>query len=479
MQQPLEAKSCYRALRARDPRFDGRFFTAVVSTGIFCRPTCPARTPKFDNCTFYPSAAAAFAAGFRPCLRCRPEVAPGLAGWRGTENTVRRALELIGEGALSNGSVDALSDRLGVSSRHLRRLFDEHVGTSPSDVARAHRLLFAKKLLSETKLPVADVAFAAGFKSVRRFNDVIRSAYGRPPRELRNQRASGSHRIRLKLPFRPPYDWPAMLGYLRARAIPGVEVVEDDSYRRSIAGGTVEVASGGEDFLWGSLELSEASDVARAVSALRRLFDLDADIVRIEQHLSSDPLLEGCVERRPGLRSPGAWDGFETAVRAILGQQITVEAARQLAGKLTVRFGAPMVRAERGLSLHFPTPKALAAAPIRTIGMPAQRARAISSLAAAVIADPDMLSPRGDLSDNLDRLEKLPGIGPWTARYIAMRVLGEPDAFPSSDVGLARGAMSPGEKRPSPAALETRSEAWRPWRAYAAQHLWMKDATDA
>ncbi len=475
--QSLEPKRCYRALRARDPRFDGRFFTAVVSTGIFCRPTCPARTPKFDNCAFYPSAASAHAAGFRPCLRCRPEVAPGLAGWRGTANTVRRALALITEGALAEGSVDALAERLGVSSRHLRRLFDEQIGTSPSDVARAHRLLFAKKLLSETTLPVSEVAFAAGFGSVRRFNTVIKNTYGRAPRELRNGSLDPDPRIRLKLPFKPPYDWGAMLHYLRGRAIDGMEVVEGETYRRSFESGIVEISPGGDGFLWGALELADTHAMASIVGRLRRLFDLDADIVRIEQHLASSPLLSAVVARRPGLRVPGAWDGFETAIRAILGQQITVEAARQLAGKLVARYGTPLARPGAGLVCAFPRPEALLGNDVGTLGMPASRARTISALSEAVIADPDFLAPVSDLEGNLKRLQSLPGVGPWTAHYIAIRVLGETDAFPASDVGLLRGATK-GGRRPAPEELAALAEAWRPWRAYAAQHLWMKDTDD-
>lgn len=469
----LDAQSCYHALRARDARFDGRFYTAVVSTGIFCRPTCPARTPKFDNCTFYRSAAAAYAAGFRPCLRCRPEVAPGLAGWRGTANTVRRALDLITEGALSDGNVDALAARVGVGSRHLRRLFDEHVGTSPIDVAHAHRLLFATKLLTETELAVSDVAFAAGFGSVRRFNTAIRDAYRRTPRELRGDRRARDHRIRLKLPYKPPYDWAAMLDYLRARAIDDVEQVEGQLYRRSFDVGIVEVLPG-DRHLIATIELEDIGGVASVVARLRRLFDLDADVVLIGEHFAGDPHVGPYVAKRPGLRVPGAWDGFETAVRAILGQQVSVAAARKLAGTLTKRFGEPLPTAFTRPSLRFPRPAVLAKADIASsLGMPRARARAIGALAAEVVANPDFLAPVGSLEESVHRLERLPGVGEWTAQYIAMRVLREPDAFPASDVGLLR-AMG----RPSPDELLETAEAWRPWRAYAAQHLWMSDSDD-
>ena len=479
----LDPEQCYEALRARDTRFDGRFYTAVVSTGIFCRPTCPARTPKFDNCTFYRSAAAAHAAGFRPCLRCRPEVAPGLAGWRGTANIVRRALDLISEGALdnsnmgNNGTVDALAARVGVGGRHLRRLFDEHVGTSPIDVAQAHRLLFAKKLLTETQLPAADVAFAAGFGSVRRFNTAIRDAYDKTPRELRGARTPRDHRIRLKLPYKPPYDWPAMLDYLRARAIDGVEQVDGETYRRSFDVGVVEVHPGGNGHLMASIELADLSSVAAVVARLRRLFDLDADVELIGEHLARDARLADCLAKRPGLRVPGAWDGFETAVRAILGQQITVVAARRLAGKMVERFGEPLPKQFARPIMRFPRAVVLAGADIASLGMPKARARAIASLAATVVSDPDLLSPVGELDESIRRLKGLPGIGEWTAQYIAMRVLREPDAFPASDVGLLR-AMANGESRPTPDELLAMAATWRPWRAYGAQHLWMSD-TDA
>jgi len=485
----LDPERCYQALRARDARFDGRFYTAVVSTGIFCRPTCPARTPKFGNCTFFRSAAAAHAAGFRPCLRCRPEVAPGLAGWRGTANTVRRALDLISEGALDHndqgnpgtpGTVDALAARVGVGGRHLRRLFDEHVGTSPIDVAQTHRLLFAKKLLTETRLPVGDVAFAAGFGSVRRFNTAIRGAYDKTPRELRGTRTLGDHRIRLKLPYKPPYDWPAMLDYLRARAIEGVERIEGAAYRRSFDVGVVEVQPGGRGHLVAAIEVAEVSGVAAIVARLRRLFDLDADIELIGAHLAQDARMADCLAKRPGLRVPGAWDGFETAVRAILGQQITVIAARKLAAKLVARFGEPLPEAFVRPRMRFPRPDVLAGADIASLGMPRARARAIASLAASVISDPELLSPVGELDESVRRLKSLPGIGEWTAQTIAMRVLREPDAFPASDVGLLR-AVTHGEARPTPPTpteLLELARTWRPWRAYAAQHLWMSD-TDA
>ena len=375
----LDTERCYQALKARDARFDGRFYTAVLSTGIFCRPTCPARTPKFQNCSFYRSAAAAHAAGFRPCLRCRPEVAPGLAGWRGTANTVRRALDLISEGALAESGVEGLASRLGVGGRHLRRLFEEHVGTSPIEVAQAHRLLFAKKLLSETALRVSDVAHASGFSSVRRFNAAIRDVYGKTPRELRGSPASRDHRIRLKLPFKPPYDWSAMLAFVRARAIEGIEEVDADvdggAYRRTFETGVVEVRRENDSHLLATIQLDDVRVMTSIVVRLKRLLDLDADVELIGRHLSGDGTLAPLVAKRPGLRVPGAWDGFELAVRAVVGQQITVAAARRLAGKIVERYGERLPEPVGGLSRMFPRPERRARGLSRMFPRPERRAR--------------------------------------------------------------------------------------------------------
>jgi AraC family transcriptional regulator of adaptative response / DNA-3-methyladenine glycosylase II len=486
----LDRDACYRALTARDPRFDGRFFACVTSTGIYCRPICPARTPKLENCIFMPSAAAAHAAGFRPCLRCRPEIAPGLAGWRGTANTVSRALALIAEGALDansgeGGSVEALADRLGVGARHLRRLFDEHLGAAPVAVAQAHRILFAKMLISETQLPLGEIALASGFGSIRRFNTVMRRTYDRSPRELRRAKAKDpaeSAAITLRLPFRPPYHWPAMVGFLAPRAIPGVESVEAERYRRTIAVGaamgTVEIAPvSGKPYLSATIHLPAVAALGTVVGRLRRLFDLDADPAAIEGHLAGDALLARAIAARPGLRVPGAWDNFELAIRAMLGQQVSVAAATTLTGRLAAAYGERVADGLPGLDRLFPKPEALATADLSTIGMPGARARAISALAAAMVADRELLRSFETLDATVAKLSRLPGIGPWTAQYIALRALREPDAFPASDLGLLRAAAT-AEGRPSPAALVARAEAWRPWRAYAALHLWMSEAPE-
>jgi AraC family transcriptional regulator of adaptative response / DNA-3-methyladenine glycosylase II len=478
---PLDRDVCYRALRTRDARFDGRFFTAVVSTGIYCRPVCPARIPKIDNCIFLPSAGAAHQMGFRPCLRCRPEVAPGLAGWRGSANTVSRALGLIAEGGFDDGGADELANRLGVGARHLRRLFDRYVGASPMSVAQAHRILFAKKLITETALSMTEIALASGFGSVRRFNDVFHHTYGRTPSDLRKKKrpVSGLDAgIALKLPFAAPYDWAAMISFLGARAIPGVEAVDDEGYRRTFAldgaTGTLEVRPvAGESVLLAVIHTSDVKPLGVIVARLRRLFDLDADIAAIDEHLARDQELARRVTATPGLRVPGAWDPFELAVRAVLGQQVSVRAATTFSGRLVAALGKPLGagRARGGAAVLFPTPAAMAMADLGGLGLTGARAATLKSLAAAVAADPRLLRSHDTLEETVAKLCELPGIGPWTAQYIAMRALREPDAFPAADLGLLR-ALETSAGRPTASALSKRAEAWRPWRAYAALRLW-------
>lgn len=478
----LDHDACYRAFAARDVRFDGRVFAGVHTTGIYCRPICPARTPKRENICFFPSAAAAQEAGFRPCLRCRPETSPDLGAWRGSSNTVSRALALIEAGALDNSDVDGLAGRLGVGERQLRRLFRQHLGASPVAVAQTRRVLLAKQLIHETRLPMAQVALAAGFGSVRRFNETFQRLFGRAPMALRRGTTddigtAGS--VTLRLAYKPPYDWDAMLSFLAARAIPGVESVTDGRYARSIApGGTrgvLIVEQGKGDFLLATVNLPRLDALPAVIARVRRVFDLAADPVAIGGHLSDDPLLAPLVAARPGLRVPGAWDGFELAIRAILGQQITVRAATGLAGRLVAahgeRFDDPTVWA-LGVTHVFPTPERLADAELAVLGMPRVRATALSSLAVAVASDPTILGARHDLDDAVARLQALPGIGAWTAQYIAMRELREPDAFPTGDVALQRAMPTIDGRRITPAALAARAEAWRPWRAYAAVHLW-------
>jgi AraC family transcriptional regulator of adaptative response / DNA-3-methyladenine glycosylase II len=481
----LDQDACYRAVLTRDPRWDGRIFGCVRSTGIYCRPVCPARTPRRENMTFYPSAAACEEAGYRACLRCRPETAPDMGAWRGSSNTVSRALALIEQGALDAGDVDGLAARLGVGERQLRRLFRQHLGASPVGVAQTRRVLLAKQLIHETDLPMAQVALAAGFGSVRRFNETFQRLYGRPPLALRRRtsaRVGEQGAVTLMLRYRPPYDWGGMIGFLAARAIPGVEVVTADRYARTIAldgaMGTVAVSRADGDRLAVRVRFPKLTALPSILSRVRRVFDLTADPETIAAHLSRDPDLARMVAARPGLRAPGAWDGLELGVRAILGQQITVPAAVKLAGRLTAEYGEPLPPewAGEGLTHAFPSADRLAAADIASHGlMPGARARAISGLAAAVVADPNLFGSRAGLEAAVAALRALPGIGEWTAQYIAMRQLREPDAFPAADVGLMRALADAEGVRPTPAQLLARAEAWRPWRAYAALHLWASD----
>ena len=481
----LDHDACYRALLTRDARFDGRFFIAVTSTGIYCRPICPARPPKLEHCLFMPSAAAAQAAGFRPCLRCRPEAAPELAVWRGTANTVARALRLIDEGALDEGDVETLAGRLGVGGRHLRRLFRQHLGAAPIVVAQTRRLLFAKSLLADTNLPMMEVALASGYGSLRRFNAAMRRSWNRPPSALRRGGSrSGpgdAGRVTIRLAYQPPFDWAALVGFLGPRAIPGVEAVEGDCYRRTIGldgrHGVVEVKPAPQGAqLEATIRFPVVSALGTIITRLKRQFDLDADAVAIGAHLSADTLLAPLVAARPGLRVPGAWDPFELAVRAILGQQISVGAATVLAGRVATSYGAPLLLedggpAPPGLSHVFPAPAALTAADPGVLRVPRARAACIAGLAQALVAEPDLIAPILPLDETVERLCRLPGIGPWTAQYVAMRALREPDAFPSGDLGLRKAAATAAGV-PTIKELEARSEAWRPWRAYAAIHLW-------
>ena len=486
-----ERDTCYRALQSRDPRFDGLLFVGVSSTGIYCRPVCPARTARIENCRFFGSAAAAQEAGFRPCLRCRPETAPDLASWRGTSNTVSRALALIADGALDRdgASMDALAERLGIGERHLRRLFIQHLGASPIAVAQTRRVLFAKQLIHETKMPITDVALAAGFGSIRRFNEIFLALFHRPPSALRRKTSAASSssesEVTLRLRYRPPYDWDSMLSFLRARAIPGVEIVEKESYTRTVSldefTGVVQVSHLPErQSLCVTIRFPRVQSLPAIISRVRRVFDLGADIETIDAHLSLDPLLAPLIAERPGLRAPGGWDGFELAVRAILGQQVSVAAARTLLAQLVINHGervsGDLVNDPR-LTHMFPDARRLASAESIQVGMPAARRSALKELAAAAMADPNLFRSLGTIEEAIDRLRKIRGIGEWTAQYIALRALREMDAFPAADIGLLRGAELIDGTRTTAPNLLTRSESWRPWRAYAAQHLWAAAAS--
>ena len=480
---------CEQARLSRDPRFDGLFFTAVTSTRIYCRPVCPAPTPKPQNITYYPSAAAAEAAGFRPCLRCRPELSPDDGAWRRGDDAMARALKLIDAGLLAEQPLAALAERVHLGERQLRRLFVERLGAPPSGVHATRRLLFAKQLLTETALPITQVALAAGFGSLRRFNATFREAYRMAPRDLRKREpVAGDETLALRLGYRPPYDFAAMLDFLRSRALPGVEHVDADAYARVIAPLGAGEAPGwlrvsrwpGEDHAL-KLEVHGAppSRLLEIVGRVRRMFDLDAEPQTIAQALSVHPRLSALARRRPGLRLPSGWDGFEIAVRAIIGQQVSVAAARTVAARIAQRFGQPLaLPGADGLSHLFPTAAMLADADFAGIGLTQARAQTLRTVARAVLDGAVDFRSEATLDDFAERWVALPGIGPWTAQYIAMRALGHPDAFPAEDLVLQRALPADGS-RLSARALRMQAEAWRPWRAYSVIQLWRDAAQPA
>jgi len=478
---------CDRARASKDPRFDGLFFTAVRSTGIYCRPVCPAPTPKRQNITYFPTAAAATAAGYRPCLRCRPELSPDQFA-RDADEVVQRALALIAEGALQEASVEALSAQVGIGSRQLRRVFLAHTGATPIAVHTTRRLLLAKQLLTETSLPVTQVALAAGFNSLRRFNAAFLEGCGMPPSALRKPRAAnGAQAVRqmraetpsgalvLRLGYRPPLDFQAMLAFLARRAIPGIERIGADSYERAV--GDVAsptwirvTANPHKPELLLQIHDADPRAIPDIVRRVRRVFDLDADLAAVHRTLADDALLARGIERRPGLRVPGGWDGFEVAVRAVLGQQISVAGATTLARRLVEAFGERRAQPREGFERVFPTPQRIREAPLETIGLPKSRAATLRSLAAATLDGRVAFGSGQRLDAFVERIAMLPGIGAWTAHYIAMRALGHPDAFPAGDLVLQQ--VLGGGERLGERATQARSQAWRPWRAYAVLHLW-------
>jgi AraC family transcriptional regulator of adaptative response / DNA-3-methyladenine glycosylase II len=470
----LDPRACHRALSARDARFDGVFFVGVSTTGVYCRPVCPARTPRADRCAYFEHAAEAERAGFRACFRCRPELAPGHAPVDARPRIVRAAVDAIARGALAKGGVEPLARRLGVSSRHLRRSIETELGVTPIELETTRRLGVAKQLLTDTALPLAQVAFGAGFGSVRRFNDAFASRFGRPPSAMRratDRRAIAGPDLHLRLDHRGPLDWDALLAFVAPRAIPGVERVEDGQFVRAIAldgeVGWMRVAPRRDrDALELSLSASLAKHASRLSRAVRDLFDLDARPDRVGAALSGDRMLAKLVTARPGLRVPGALEPFEVAVRSVLAQQVSVAAATTLVGRVAARFGRPIDTGVPGLDRAFPDAATLADATpsqIAAIGLPGSRARALSALARAVALGTIDLAGLTPPRDVVAALVELPGIGPFTAEVIAMRALRDADAFPAGDLVLAR--------RLGKRALE-RAEAWRPYRAYAAMYLW-------
>lgn len=468
----------YRALTARDPRFDGVFFVGVKSTGIYCRPVCTAKTPGRKSCRFFASAALAEQAGFRPCLRCRPELAPGHAPIDQSRTVARAAAKRIEAGALSRGgSLDELAAALGVGSRQLRRLMRRELGISPIQLAQTNRLLLAKRLIAETELPMVQVALAAGFDSLRRFNAAFRSHYRLTPSTLRRSQAKGIavDCLRLTLSYRPPLDWTAMLRFLEKRAIPGVECVTDVAYHRTVGigdhrGWLSMSPVAGHNLLAVELSTALVPVLPAILVRLRQLFDLDARPDIIAGQLALDPRLAASLAKHPGLRVPGAFDSFELGMRAILGQQVSVRAASTLAGRFAERFGEAIKTPLACLNRIAPTAESIAASrrsTLAALGLPLARAECLRNLARAVVRREVDLKPGSDPGETVGRLRKLAGIGSWTAEYIAMRALRWPDAFPTGDLGLLKAARLNSAK-----GLETIAECWRPWRAYAAMHLW-------
>jgi AraC family transcriptional regulator of adaptative response / DNA-3-methyladenine glycosylase II len=474
----FDSERCYRAVQAHDARFDGRFFVGVASTGIYCRPVCTVRTPRRENCRFFPSAAAAEQQGYRPCLRCRPELAPGWAAIDAGTRLAQAAAGLIEDGLLNEAGVEALAQRLGVTDRHLRRLFECEFGVSPVQYAQTQRLLLAKRLLTDTALPLTEVAMAGGFGSLRRFNALFKQRYRLAPSALRKHTgaADGADALIFELGYRPPLDWSALLGFLAQRAVDGVERVEGNCYWRTVGLGAREPsAAPARGWIAAraaprkpAIQLALSPSLARSIPAVlaraKHLFDLACDPVQIAAALG--PL----GVRHPGLRLPGSFDGFELAVRAVLGQQISVRAARTLAGRFAAAFGEPLESPHPHLGVLFPSAQRVAGlAPerIAQIGVIAARAKAIVALARAVAGGELRLEPGTDVEDTLERLRAMPGVGEWTAQYIGMRALAWPDAFPHTDYGVLKAL---GERN-ARAGL-ARAGAWQPWRAYAVMHLW-------
>jgi AraC family transcriptional regulator of adaptative response / DNA-3-methyladenine glycosylase II len=463
--------TCYRAVRSRDPRFDGWFFTAVRTTGIYCRPSCPAITPQRRNVTFHASAAAAQRAGYRACKRCRPDATPGSAQWDLRGDLAGRALRLIGDGLIDREGVPGLARRLGYSQRQVNRALLDAVGAGPIALARAQRAQTARTLLETTTLPVADVAFAAGFASVRQFNDTVRAVFASTPTGLRaagRPDAAGDPdigTITLRLPYRAPMDLSATLEFLGARAIPGVEQFTDGTFTRVISaphGPALVTLSPGDGYLACRATLAEVRDLVTVSARVRRLLDLDADPVAVDDALGADPALAPLVSKRPGLRSPGAVDGFELAVRALVGQQISVAGARTVLGRLAAEHGAPAF----GGRLQFPTAERLAALDPATLPMPRARGRTIVTIARACAEGTLGLDPGVDRVDERARLLALPGVGPWTADYLRLRALGDPDVLLAGDLGVRRSAQALGIE------LAGGRGDWAPWRSYVTHHLW-------
>jgi AraC family transcriptional regulator of adaptative response / DNA-3-methyladenine glycosylase II len=460
---------CYLAVSSRDARFDGRFVTAVTSTGIYCRPSCPAQTPKRENVRFYPCAAAAVAAGFRACKRCRPEAAPGSREWDVRGDLAARALRAIAAGALdtatsaAGGGVPALAQTLHVSERHLHRVLVAEVGAGPLALARTRRAQTARLLLDATDLPVSEIAFAAGFASLRQFNDTMREHFGVPPRELRRRPVRdvpGNGALTLRLAVRQPYAAGALVEWLGHHLVPGLEELDGNVYRRVLPTGSIATLRIEPDGVTLTTAVDDVRALPDAVTRCRRLADADADPLAVDDLLGRDKLLAPMVRARPGLRVPGSTDGFELLVRTVLAQQISLRAAHTFAGRLVQSYGKPLDAPVGSLTSRFPTADALIDATFDGIGLTAGRQKTIRAAAVAHASGELTLDPTADRELTRQQLLALPGVGPWTAEYVAMRALADPDGYPGTDLILQR-VVTP-----------TRADRWRPWRSYAAMHLW-------
>jgi AraC family transcriptional regulator, regulatory protein of adaptative response / DNA-3-methyladenine glycosylase II len=469
----LSAEHCHRAMASKDPRFDGWFYIAVVSTGIYCRPSCPA-SPKASNVRFYPTAAAAQGAGFRACKRCRPDASPGSPEWSIRADVVGRAMRLIADGVVDRDGVSGLARRIGYSERQLNRALVAEVGAGALALARAQRARTARILLETTGIPITEVAFASGFTSVRSFNETIRQVFATTPTELRRGHELGAGPITLRLAYREPLDIRALFSFLAARAVPGIEHVSGSIYSRSLSlphgAGVIRVADS-SGHLSCTLHLDDMRDLTAAVQRTRRLFDLDADPAAIDELLRNDPLIGAHVRAAPGRRVPGAADVFEVAVRAIIGQQVSVAAARTVAGRIVQHYGKPLTSPVDAVTHLWPDAATLAEADENELPMPLSRAATIQSLAGSVAGGDIQLDPGADRDELRTALRSIRGIGEWTAEYVAMRGLGDPDAFLASDLGILR-ALAGAGRTVDAAGAKAIAERWRPWRAYASQHLW-------
>ncbi|MER6183461.1 AlkA N-terminal domain-containing protein [Streptomyces sp. NPDC001652] len=480
----IDTERCVRAVQSKDARFDGWFFTAVLTTRIYCRPSCPVVPPKAENMTFFPSAAACQQAGFRACKRCRPDTSPGSPEWNQRADLVARAMRLIADGIVDREGVPGLAARLGYSTRQIERQLLAELGAGPLALARAQRAQTARLLIETTPLPMAEIAFAAGFSSIRTFNDTVREVFALSPSELRTRApkkgatASTPGVLSLRLPFRAPLNPDNLFGHLAATAVPGVEEWRDGAYRRTLRlpyGHGIVTLTPNPDHIACRLTLGDLRDLTVAISRCRRMLDLDADPVAIDDQLRADPVLAPLVDKAPGRRVPRTVDEAEFAVRAVLGQQVSTAAARTHAARLVTAHGEPLDDPEGGLTHLFPSPEALAALDPDSLAMPRTRRATFTTLVAQLADGSLNLGVEGDWAETRARLLALPGFGPWTVDVIAMRALGDPDAFLPTDLGIRKAAQELGLPS-TPAALTARAAAWRPWRAYAVQYLWATDS---